>query len=1186
VLLSLVMTENRKLSVPADNPEYFNLADWEGIGGDGSSQAETNQAILNNLGDLEPPREVFDSLVSIEKLTEKNNAKTKKKKLGSSLKRLFSSNNRRNSGSGLENEYLPTPSSPNDTFKAFGSLPSTPTKTPQNPFFRHSSESKSLKSTLSRQVSNPMTPTTPDNSTNNPSSKFYYNTQENKASGSAKPKSAKTPVKSSKPPPGPNKSNTPRKTSVTSPMKSGGMLSRVRTRSTCSTGREGVPGMEAPPLPVLHSVCRGFVEGEMPSIVILYSGGCNASRRWRDYLAKVLEMRDSEKDKGKVFGQRVEEFSETGGLAIREEGRRCEEVVYHCPLVLVIISNKFTTWLDKTGIMLGKILHPSRVVGLMLGVSHSDITPAITTSLQHFPGWRVVEIKEGGGENSDFTIGQYCQEILATHDENTTLPEEPKFKVFPRKISPGQTKVQVIMDGSIDQMDREQFELFITLDDRKYSIEEAKWIKDDLVQVEVPASLFQSTLIATLVLKLNGKNYGSRQLKLENAATILESAWQVCTDPVTILSDAFDVRFVNSQDIDEFLSASLEKKLSISDLLNTRYKGETKEDSFVRDHSNLIHFSAKHGFTRVCQTLLSLGYQKYLSVPNILGLTPPECAEKSGYHPLAQELRGRLPPQHEYQYPSVGCVEGEDGYLMPCQSTADQQVPDLDYQNVIHDYQVPATPLPPKYADLFPPKLIPIQEKFPECDSKPVSPRFSSEDFYQVPPTPIPLVLAPGISKVSPSSSSPSDSSISIPTPPSNRLSAASYLPMVPPLQKKAMSEPRPSPHFPIPKSGSFSHFTNSYSEKVLAQGPIPPKAAMSREELIKTFCQDIQVRPDSTPPSLLPEDLDPPAPVGTPPNYNPPPRPDSTPPNIDYYQNHSSAAALSPSIGIPPRRDTFSSLQGRGTARVQLLEREGGKEGSPFDHHVHTDTGLVYLPIDNQDSDSELTSYFEAGKISEQSLQSYRKNSVSPDVDDPMGVKHKNNFLRVDGEVGKVKKMLGRLSPARPKFSMGSLRRKAGSRTGPHCDDNENIIDSVESSDKMLLSVEDLKDSVLNLSNSRCSSLKNVSTPLPPKISLHSNTLPSPDKKNKANVSSSLYDIPRHLSKSSNKVNSLVSMNNNTGDYIMAEIPSKRVEIVSQDSDLSQINGARNHSVSSPVKNSNEGAYENVKIIPIEKEK
>jgi len=355
------MTENRKPSVPADNPEYFNLADWEGIVGDGSSQAETNQAILNNLGDLEPTNEVFESLVAIEKLSEKQNStKTKKKKLGSSLKRLFSSSNRRSSGSGLENEYLPTPASPNDPSKMFGSLPNTPTKTPHNPFFRHSSESKTLKIPVNRTLSQPLSPITPEKCSSNPISRWYYNTDEIKTP-SIVSKPVKTPVKSSKPPPAPTKSNTPRKTSVTSPLKS--VVGRVRTRSSCSTGREGVPGMEAPPLPVLHSVCRGFVVKDMPRIVILYSGGCNISRQWRDYLAKVLEMRDIQQDTGKVYGQRVEEFSETGD-------RWCDEVVYHSKLVLVIISQKFTYWLDKTGIMLGKILHPSRVVGLMLGVYH------------------------------------------------------------------------------------------------------------------------------------------------------------------------------------------------------------------------------------------------------------------------------------------------------------------------------------------------------------------------------------------------------------------------------------------------------------------------------------------------------------------------------------------------------------------------------------------------------------------------------------------------------------------------------------------------------------------------------------------------------------------------------------------------------------------------------------------------
>jgi len=1157
------MAGNGKLSVPpADNPEYFNFSDWEGIGGDGSSQAETNQAILNNLGDLEPPREVFDSLVSIEKLTEKNNSKSKKKKIGSSLKRLFSSSNRRNSGTGLENEYLPTPSTPNDTFKMSGSLPSTPTKTPHNPFFRHNSESKSHRSSLTRQLSNPATPSTPDKAiTSTPSSKLYYNTHATKTA--TKPTAFISPVKSSKPPPGPSK---PHKSSVNvSPVK---VLGRVRTRST-STGREGVQGMEAPPLPVLHSMCRGFIEAEMPSIVILYSGGCNDSRRWRDYLAKMLEMREEERYKGKVVGQRVEEFSETGGLSIREEGRRCEEIVYHCALVLVIISPKMTQWLDRTRIILGKILHPSKVVGLMLGVSHSDLTPSITLTLQHFPNWRLVDIK-GGEEDSDFLIGQHCKEILASQEESNKQPEEPKFKVFPRKLSPGQTKVQIIMDGFID--DREKLEVFISLDERKYTIDEAKWLKDDLVQVEIPGSLFQSTLIAELELKLNGVSYGSKQLKLENAATILESAWQVCTDPVTILSDAFDVRFVNSQDIDEFLSASLEKKLSISDLLNTRYKGGITEKSFLRDHSNLIHFCAKHGFTRVCQTLLNLGYQKYLSVPNILGLTPPECAEKSGYHALAQELRGCLPPQHEYQYPSVGCVEGEDGYLLPSRPE-DQQVPDQDYQNQCHDCQVPSTPLPPKYTELIPPKLNSIQEKFPEFDSKSVSQRFTQEDpssFYQIPPSPIPVIVPspPEVSKVD-SNKSPSDSSSLLPTPPTTRLSATSYLTMAPPVLKKAMSEPRPVPCFPIPKSGSFSNFSSSYSDQVLAEGPIPPipHSAMSREELIKTFCQD---RPGSTPPYLSHGDTPPPSYLST--------RPESTPP--DYFDIHPSAAT-SPSVGIP------SAELGSG--------RKVDDDGSPLDHHVHTDTGVVYLPIDNHDSDSELTSYFEAGKISEQALLSYRKNSTSGDMvqeEAELG-KNKNNFLIVDsGEVGKVKKMLGRLSPARSKFSMGSLRRKtgSGSRTGPQFDANENIIDGENSADKTaVLSAEDLEDSVLNITNSRCSSLKNVSSPLVPvpvKAGQHSLTLPSPEKKIKSNSSSSLYDIPRHLSSRINKEDFMTTVNNNLGDYIMAENPGKRIMIIPQQSSLCKITTARKYCTSyQAVKNSNEGAYENVKIIPISKE-
>ena len=159
----------------------------------------------------------------------------------------------------------------------------------------------------------------------------------------------------------------------------------------------------------------------------------------------------------------------------------------------------------------------------------------------------------------------------------------------------------------------------------------------------------------------------------------------------------------------------------------------------------------------------------------------------------------------------------------------------------------------------------------------------------------------------------------------------------------------------------------------------------------------------------------------------------------------------------------------------------------------------MVYLPIENHDSDSEITSYYESGKITEQEMNSHRKESS--DVED-VGKSKVISLSLESGDVGKVMKMLGRLSPSRSKFNMGSLRRRKGSKAGPTFDDNENVIEVVHSSDKKLC-LDNLGNSVLNLSNTRSSSLKNISTPLPPKTSLHSKTLPNSGMVSKMPISS-----------------------------------------------------------------------------------
>ena len=89
------MSQNRKLSVPADNPQYFSLSpDWPvaaAMAGAGGEHSHTSRLTVEEIGDLEPSitTEVVQSLLNIEKLAGKQGstkAKTKRG-LGSSLRR-------------------------------------------------------------------------------------------------------------------------------------------------------------------------------------------------------------------------------------------------------------------------------------------------------------------------------------------------------------------------------------------------------------------------------------------------------------------------------------------------------------------------------------------------------------------------------------------------------------------------------------------------------------------------------------------------------------------------------------------------------------------------------------------------------------------------------------------------------------------------------------------------------------------------------------------------------------------------------------------------------------------------------------------------------------------------------------------------------------------------------------------
>ena len=197
---------------------------------------------------------------------------------------------------------------------------------------------------------------------------------------------------------------------------------------------------------------------------------------------------------------------------------------------------------------------------------------------RHIPLWIEMEQEKSGK----------WQQVVAVKVvnllEERQQPEEAAWRLFPRKVSQSQPKVQISLEVGLPA--NPPLELNLTLNNTSYTLLDAKWLKQDLLQVELPPTLFRSTSIGTAALIIDGSHLGSRQLKLENAATMLESIWQVrvnyfqreaifhlssqsqaTSDPVSLLSDAFSASFSGLAEIDDFLKASIEERLSVADLL-------------------------------------------------------------------------------------------------------------------------------------------------------------------------------------------------------------------------------------------------------------------------------------------------------------------------------------------------------------------------------------------------------------------------------------------------------------------------------------------------------------------------------------------------------------------------------------------------------------------------------------------
>ena len=104
------MSQTVKMSIPADNPEYFNSSRW--LEPAVQSSVTAPQVVTNPI--METPVQVLESIknIDIDKMVAKDETKTRSKKRLGPLKRLFRSASRRESASEVEVGFSNINSSP------------------------------------------------------------------------------------------------------------------------------------------------------------------------------------------------------------------------------------------------------------------------------------------------------------------------------------------------------------------------------------------------------------------------------------------------------------------------------------------------------------------------------------------------------------------------------------------------------------------------------------------------------------------------------------------------------------------------------------------------------------------------------------------------------------------------------------------------------------------------------------------------------------------------------------------------------------------------------------------------------------------------------------------------------------------------------------------------------------------
>lgn len=462
------------------------------------------------------------------------------------------------------------------------------------------------------------------------------------------------------------------------------------------------------------------VGGGEEDVVLLYSRHCSGAVEWAKYLHKLYTELSKHKGKLRVRHLPVEDMAEC------MLPPHIEEEICQSRLQLVLLSPTLLQFLYRhPSLMMGRLLHPDRVIAIMLGVRDGQITHQHRSSLVSFSQWIHLEAKDHDLEFVQ-TVLYFSTQILQrtssnkrslssyTNNRILTRPESNLFHIHPRKVSESQNKILVIFESP--QSARSKMKLTLERHQcglQDIDLDETKLLNPFNLLVTIPNCCFSVCNMAALRLEVDGANRGSRSIRLESTLSEIDQLLKTSHDPIEFMCQAFGVTPSCKDQLDEALSKHflLARPKSGFQLLKGLSLAVEKVDLIPKDigeFPTLLHFSACHGLDRLTSVLVDCpGARDAIQMRNISDMTPAELAQVNGHFDLANNL-------HAFHIASYKGTTHVYDYIQQQRDTKGA------------DYQIPPPPRPVLLnKEVFEPPIQPYMDMSGSGSSDDTTPKTS-----------------------------------------------------------------------------------------------------------------------------------------------------------------------------------------------------------------------------------------------------------------------------------------------------------------------------------------------------------------------------------------------------------------------------------------------------------------------------